>query len=131
MIYSIIVIRPLPNGSAQEVKTTVSEYLKSISSIKGSQWQLNDRTGKQSVIVAVDATALPFNENDLFKNTRSGTVCICSIPPISDKWSFDQFLQTYGTHFLQDPITLLPDLPGYPSIPPLQGGGIWNKYKRY
>lgn len=125
MIYSVLTISPLPYSTPEEVKTTVSEYLKSISSIKRVQWQLNVRTGKQSVIVAVDAGSLPFNENDLFKNTRSGTVCICSIPPISDKWSFDQFLQTYGTHFLQDPITLMPDLPGYPSIPPLQGG-FWN-----
>ncbi|UIP34456.1 hypothetical protein [Stutzerimonas kunmingensis] len=125
MIYSVLTISPLPFSSPHEVKTTVSEYLKSISSIKGSQWQLNDRTGKQSVIVAVDAGSLPFNENDLFRNTRSGTVCICSIPPINDKWQFDNFLSTYGTHFLQDYISLLPDLPGYPSIPPLQGG-FWN-----
>jgi len=125
MIYSVLTISPLPYSTPEEVKTTVSEYLKSISSIKGVQWQLNDRTGKQSVIVAVDAGSLPFNEGDLFRNTRSGTMCICSIPPISDKWQFDNFLNTYGTHFLQDYISLLPDLPGYPSIPPQQGG-FWN-----
>ncbi|WP_313135266.1 hypothetical protein [Stutzerimonas nitrititolerans] len=125
MFYSIITIEPLPYSTPQEVKTTVSEYLKSFSTIKATMWQVNRRTGKQSVILAMESASLPFNEQDLFKNTRAGTVCICSIPSISDKWQFDQFLQTYGTGFLQDYITLLPDLPGYPSIPPQQGG-FWN-----
>ena len=125
MIYSIITISPLPFSSPEEVRMTVDAFINKIPSIKGIQWQLNNRTGKQSLIVAVDAGSLPFTEEDLFSNTKSGTVCICSIPPISDKWQFDNFLNTYGTGFLQDYISLLPDLPGYPSIPPLQGG-FWN-----
>lgn len=129
MIYSIIVIRPLPNGSAQDVRSSVDAYLKNISSVKAVQWQHNARMNKLALIVAVDAEQLPFKERDLWENTEAGAVCLCSQPAIKDKWLFDQFLLTYGLGFLNERVNFLPDLQGYPAIPPQQGGGFWNKYK--
>ncbi|MDH2244491.1 hypothetical protein N5J70_21375, partial [Pseudomonas sp. GD03909] len=118
MIYSIIVIRPLPNGSAQDVRSSVDAYINNISSVKAVQWQHNPRMDKLALIVAVDAEQLPFKEQDLWNNTEAGAVCLCSQPAIKDKWLFDQFLDTYGTGFLNEKVNLLPDLPGYPAIPP-------------
>lgn len=129
MIYSVLTIRPLPFGNVRDVQSSVDEYLKRFSNIKAVQWQHNPRMDKLSLLLAIDGDRFPFDERDLWSNTRAGAVCLCSQPPLTTKWSFDEFLRAYGTGFLQDYISLLPDLPGYPAIPPQQGGGFWNKYK--
>lgn len=129
MIYSIITISPLPYGSVRDVQSSVDEYLKRFSNIKAVQWQHNPRMDKLALIVAVDSEQLPFKEQDLWGNTEAGAVCLCSQPAIKDKWLFDQFLLTYGTGFLNEKVNLLPDLPGYPAIPPLQGG-FWNNINK-
>ncbi|WP_125883280.1 hypothetical protein [Stutzerimonas stutzeri] len=82
MIYSIITIRPLPNGSAQDVISSVDTYLNNTSSVKAVQWQHNPRMNKLALLVAVDAEQLPFKEQDLWNNTEAA-LFVCVVSPQS------------------------------------------------
>lgn len=96
--------------------------------LAASQWAHNEHYGLHCVLLAFDKPSNPLPDvREVLSNVPCAWISWVGSVVFDDKWSFDQFVLGYCVYSINKVrIPLLPDLEGYPAVPPL-GGGYWNK----
>ncbi|WP_157372399.1 hypothetical protein [Stutzerimonas stutzeri] len=96
--------------------------------LAASQWAHNEPYGKHCLLLAFDRPSSPLPDvREVLSNVPCAWISWVGSVVFDDKYRFDQFVIGYvGYSINKVRIPLLPDLPGYPSIPP-KYSGYWRK----
>ena len=130
MIYTAFAFREADHDQGgQELRSQADAYFsQSGFNLAASQWASNSLYGRHCIQLAFDRQSSPFSDvYTVLANIRCSRINWIGEAVFDDKWAFDQFVGGYvGYSINKIQIPLLPDLPGYPAIPP-QYSGYWRK----